>query len=321
MPEFWQDHEHAGKQSKELTRLKDTLAFWEKLDTTIQSYLALPEEELTTLEQEIRDLKKSFDNKYIATFLSGKYDASDAILSIHSGAGGVDAQDWASMILAMYQKYSAEAGFECSLIHSALGEQGGIKNASIEISGRYAYGMLRGETGVHRLVRISPFSAKSLRHTSFALVDVIPMVKHGDMAIDPKDLEFDTYRSSGPGGQNVNKLETAVRVTHIPTKISVAVQSERSQAQNKEKAIAILKSKLAVIMEQKHAKEISDLRTDVADSDIEWGHQIRSYVLHPYKLVKDNRTNIESTNPDSVLNGNLQEFIEAEIMISQHDKI
>lgn len=320
-PDFWQDHEHAGKQSKELNRLKEEVSFWERLEETIQTYLALSDEELETLAQEIRDLKKSFDNRYIATFLSGKYDASDAVLSIHSGAGGVDAQDWASMLLAMYEKYAAETGFSFSVIHSALGEQGGIKNASIEISGRYAYGMLRGEAGVHRLVRISPFSAKSLRHTSFALVDVIPMIKYADIAIDPKDLEFDTFKSSGPGGQNVNKLETAVRVTHIPTKISVAVQSERSQAQNKEKAIAFLKSKLAVIMEQRHAKEISDLRTDTAESDIEWGHQIRSYVLHPYKLVKDNRTNIESTNPDSVLGGNLQAFIEAEIMMSHNDKV
>ncbi len=322
-PTFWQDHEHAGIVSRELNQMKEEFAFWNNLQNTLSSYQQLSDDELETMRDDIRALKKDFDQRYVTTFLNGKYDRDNAILSIHSGAGGVDAQDWASMLLAMYQKYCRERGFSCTLIDQSLGEQDGIKNASVEIGGRYAYGTLHGETGVHRLVRISPFSSKSLRHTSFALIDVIPLIKNADLKIDPKDLEFDTFKSSGPGGQNVNKLETAVRVTHVPTHVSVAVQSERSQSQNKEKALEILRSRLAQLMEQKQTKELSDLRGDIASKDIEWGHQIRSYVLHPYKLVKDNRTGTESTNPDAVLNGALQPFIEAEIITLNHknDKV
>lgn len=255
--------------------------------------------------KEIAELKEKLAGK-------SKYDRGDALLYVYSGAGGVDAQDWASMLLRMYQKYCGIKKFGFNLLDQTFGEQGGTKSAVAEISGQYAFGNLRGESGVHRLVRVSPFSAKALRHTSFALVDVLPEIEDVKLEINPKDLRIDTFRSSGPGGQNVNKLETAVRVTHIPTNTAVAVQSERSQAQNKEKAMQVLRSRLAKMMEEAKVKEISELKT-TGETAIEWGSQIRSYVLNPYKQVKDHRTGIESSQPDKVLDGELEEFIEAEI--------
>ncbi len=312
-PDFWQDHGRAGQLSKELTALKEELNFWESSEQRLADYQKLDDEELASIEDELRVFKKDFDKRYITTFLSGTYDRGNALLSIYSGAGGVDAQDWASMLLGMYRKYADNTGFECTLLHQTYGEQDGTKNATLEIKGRYAYGTLKGEAGVHRLVRISPFSAKSLRHTSFAMVDVLPIVENARVEINPGDLRVDTYKSSGPGGQNVNKLETAVRITHVPTNISVAVQSERSQAQNKEKAMQLLQSRLVKLMEEQKTKELSDIRAGVENSDIEWSSQIRSYVLNPYKLVKDNRTGIESTQPEKVLEGGIDEFIEAEI--------
>jgi len=255
--------------------------------------------------KEIGELKEKLAGK-------SKYDRGDALLYIYSGAGGVDAQNWASMLLRMYQKYCERKGFNFGLLDQTFGEQGGTKSAVAEISGQYAFGNLRGESGVHRLVRISPFSAKALRHTSFALVDVLPEIEDVKLEINPKDLRIDTFRSSGPGGQNVNKLETAVRVTHTPTNTAVAVQSERSQAQNKEKAMRVLRSRLAKMMEEAKVKEISELKT-TGETAIEWGSQIRSYVLNPYKQVKDHRTGVESSQPEKVLGGELEEFIEAEI--------
>jgi peptide chain release factor 2 len=242
----------------------------------------------------------------------GKYDRGNALLYIYSGAGGVDAQDWASMLLRMYRKYCNRKGYRFNLLDQSFGEQGGIKSAAVEIIGPYAYGALRGEAGVHRLVRISPFSAKRLRHTSFALVDVLPEIEDIEIKIDPKDLRIETFRSSGPGGQNVNKLETAVRITHIPTNIIVTVQSERSQAQNREKAMRVLMSRLTQLMEEAKVKEISELKI-AGETAIEWGSQIRSYVLNPYKQVKDHRTGVESSQPEKVLDGELDEFIEAEL--------
>jgi len=283
-PNFWDDKERAQKIIKEISELKEKLAG------------------------------------------KNKYDRGDALLYIYSGAGGVDAQDWASMLLRMYQKYCGRKGFGFNLLDQTFGEprkgtgsprgkQGGTKSAVAEISGSHAFGNLRGESGVHRLVRVSPFSAKALRHTSFALVDVLPEIEDIKLEINPKDLRIDTFRSSGPGGQNVNKLETAVRVTHIPTNTAVAVQSERSQAQNKEKAMRVLYSRLAKMMEEAKVKEISELKT-TGETAIEWGSQIRSYVLNPYKQVKDHRTGVESSQPDKVLDGDLDEFIEAELLRS-----
>ena len=239
-----------------------------------------------------------------------EYEHNKALLYIYSGAGGVDAQDWASMLLTMYRKYSANQGWGFVVLSQTFGEQEGTKNAVIEIAGPNCYEKLRRESGVHRLVRISPYSAKDLRHTSFALVEFMPeiIVKH--FQINANDLRIDTYRSSGPGGQNVNKLETAVRITHLPTGLAVAVQSERSQAQNKEKAMQVLTSRLAQKMETEKAQELSQLKPQVA---IEWGSQIRSYVLNPYQMVKDHRTGIKSSQPDKVLGGDLDKFLEAEL--------
>lgn len=234
------------------------------------------------------------------------YAKNKALLNIYAGAGGVDAQDWASMLFRMYQRYASKKGWSFVILHHSLGEQGGTKSASIELKGDSAYDLLKSESGVHRLVRISPFSAKKLRHTSFALVEILPEIITADINLNPVDLRFETFRSSGPGGQNVNKLETAVRVTHIPTGTSVAVQSERSQAQNKEKALQVLYSKLVKRMEAEKASQINELKPNVS---IEWGSQIRSYVLHPYQMVKDHRTGIKSSQPDKVLDGDLDKFI------------
>ncbi len=242
-----------------------------------------------------------------------EYEDNKALLYIHSGAGGVDAQDWASMLLKMYQKFSAKQGWRFVILHQSFGEQDGTKNVTVEITGAGAYDTLKGESGVHRLVRISPYSSRDLRHTSFALVEIMPEIITKQFQINPNDLRVDTYRSSGPGGQNVNKLETAVRITHIPTGLAVAVQSERSQAQNKDKAMQVLVSRLAQKMEAEQAHELSQLKPQVA---IEWGSQIRSYVLNPYQMVKDHRTGVKSSQPDKVLNGELDKFIEIELRIN-----
>jgi len=237
-----------------------------------------------------------------------EYEHNKALLYVYSGAGGVDAQDWASMLLRMYQRYAQNQSWGFTVLNQSFGEQKGIKNAICEIIGEGVYDILKGESGVHRLVRISPFSAKGLRHTSFALIEVLPEIISKDLKINPNDLRIDTFRSSGPGGQNVNKLETAVRITHIPTGIMVAVQSERSQGQNKEKAMQVLISRLAQKMEEAKIKELSELKSE--RREIEWGSQIRSYVLNPYQMVKDHRTGIKSSQPDKVLDGDLGKFIQ-----------
>src|SRR3989344_345269 len=239
-----------------------------------------------------------------------EYDRNRTLLYIYSGAGGVDAQDWASMLLRMYQKYAQKNGWAFKVLDQSFGEQNGVKSAVAEITGKEVYDILKGESGVHRLVRISPFSAKGLRHTSFVLVEAMPEIISGTLKINQKDLRIETYRSSGPGGQNVNKLETAVRVTHSPSGMSVAVQSERSQAQNKEKAMQLLVSRLAKKMEDAKVKELSELKPELKSGSIEWGSQIRSYVLNPYQMVKDHRTGVKSSQPDRVLDGNLEKFLE-----------
>ena len=236
------------------------------------------------------------------------YSKNKAVINFFAGAGGVDAQDWTSMLLRMYQRYCQTKGWPFVVLHQSLGEQGGTKSASCEISGQDCYDILKKESGVHRLVRISPYSAKKLRHTSFALVEVMPEIEAKDFKINPNDLRIDTFRSSGPGGQYLQKTETAVRITHIPTGISASIQSERSQGQNKEKAMQILYSKLFQKMEETKTKELSELKPDVK---VEWGSQIRSYVLNPYQMVKDHRTGVKSSQPDKVLDGDLDKFIQA----------
>lgn len=297
--DFWQDREKSQKLTNELSDLKKEIAEVEELQVLADADLAEAEKKLKSL--------------WLKAIFSGKYDKNDALLEIFSGAGGVDAQDWAAMLLRMYQRYCEKNNFSFKILSQSFGEQKGIKSATVEIRGKFAYGYLKGESGVHRLVRISPFSAKGLRHTSFALVDFLPLIEEIDFQVKPEDLKIDTFRSSGPGGQNVNKLETAVRVTHLPTGLSVAVQSERSQAQNKEKALKVLYARLLQIMEKEKVEEISKLKSLKEPGGVEWGSQIRSYVLHPYKMVKDHRTNFESSQPDEILDGELNEFIEEEI--------
>lgn len=242
-----------------------------------------------------------------------RYDKGDAVISIYSGAGGDDAEDWASMLLEMYRRFCEKRGWQVSLLHHHKNEVGGTKNVTFEVLGKFVYGSLKNEAGVHRLVRVSPFSAKKLRHTSFALVEVLPkQVSEEDVKINQEDLEVDFARSSGPGGQNVNKRETAVHMTHKPTGLKVRVESSRSQSQNREAALELIRSKLYQAKILQNRVVLQELRGGKLP-EAEWGHQIRSYVLHPYKMVKDHRTNVETSNIEAVLNGELDEFIEAEL--------
>ena len=319
---FWEDKQKAIKINEELSELKNRVKSLETLSQKIKDieelYPLAKEDE--ALQKEIVEklglIEKEFKNLEFETLLSGKYDHSHAILSIYSGAGGTEAQDWANMLLRMYSRYAERKGMKVRLIDINYGQEAGIKNAVLEIAGSYAYGYLKGENGVHRLVRLSPFNADNLRHTSFALVEVLPEIGEDvakEIEIKPDDLKIDTFRSSGPGGQNVNMRSTAVRITHVPTNIVVSCQSERSQAQNREKAMQLLYLKLYQRKIRKLEEEKSQLRGELPS--VEWGSQIRSYVLHPYKMVKDHRTNCQSNDPEAVLDGKLDDFIENEIRI------
>jgi len=293
-----------------LAELKDEVCAWEKLEKDL---IGIKDElELSVWEER-------FKKEEFKTFFSGKYDNKNAIVSIYSGAGGTEAQDWANMLLRMYSRYAEKHNFKSKLIDINLGQEAGIKNAVLEIDGKYAYGYLRGENGVHRLVRQSPFNADNLRHTSFALVEILPEIGEDvekEIEVRPEDLKIDTFRSSGPGGQNVNMRSTAVRITHLPTKLVVACQSERSQAQNRERAMSILYTKIYQKKLQEAAEAKKELRGELPSA--EWGSQIRSYVLHPYKMVKDHRTEIETSDAEAVLDGDLDKFIEAE---TKYDRI
>lgn len=284
-PNFWADPENAKAISSEYSELSELLKRFESAQTT---------DELKSLEQ-------------MAQF-AGTYDDRPAYLAIHAGAGGTEAQDWASILLEMYRRFCERRGLVFALLDESKGEEAGVKSASSKITGLNAYGILKSEAGVHRLVRISPFDADRARHTSFALVEVIPEIEAQQLGeIPDKDLKIDTFRAGGKGGQNVNKVETAVRVTHIATGITVSVQNERSQSQNRETAMKILRAKLAAALEAKHKQKIDELRGEKLSA--EWGNQIRSYVLHPYQLVKDHRTGYETADAKRVLAGNLDEFV------------
>ncbi len=317
---FWQNHTKAAQLSQELGELKSEKEKWDEIDLRVN----LAEEKLKSLEdkaspeKEMRWLEQEVAKEEKKTFFSFLYAKSSVWLSIYSGAGGTEAQDWAQMLLRMYRRYGERAGFKVKLLHQHEGQEAGIKSATIEIKGPYAYGYFKNESGVHRLVRLSPFNANNLRHTSFALVEVLPeMEELGNVKIRPEDLRVDKYRSSGPGGQNVNKLETAVRLTHLPSGLVVACQSERSQSANQEQAMKLLASRLNQLALKKQRQKVDNLKGEIqgGEGTAEWGSQIRNYVLHPYKLVKDLRTGVESTAPEKVLDGELEEFIEAEIKI------
>jgi len=266
---------------------------------------------IEALDKDLQRIEKELNLKKIELYYQGDYDKGNAILSVYAGAGGNDAEDWARMLLEMYQNYLVSKGFKISILDEHLNDYKGIKQASFEIVGAYAFGMLKKEKGVHRLVRISPFSAAKLRHTSFVYIEILPVLEATDLELNPADLEIDLFRSSGPGGQNVQKVESAVRITHKPTGLVVVSQGQRTQSSNKEKAMELLRSKLFALKESQHAQTLTDLKGNKIE--IEWGHQIRSYVLHPYQLVKDHRYNIEVKNASAVLEGALDPFIEAEV--------
>lgn len=314
-PDFWSDRNAAQAKARELEEARERLARYEALvkeleDIEVLWELASEEDDEAAREevaQRLAELEKKFERARMEFLLTDPYDPNDCFLSINAGAGGTDAMDWAEMLLRMYLRFCEKAGFDARVVDETPGEEAGIKSATVEVRGRYAYGILKGETGVHRLVRISPFDAAHRRHTSFAAVTVTPIVPEGDVEINEEDLIIETFRSSGPGGQHMQKNETAVRITHVPTGIVVTCQNERSQYQNKMTALKILRAKLRALMEQERVKKLEELRGELAE--IEWGHQIRSYVLQPYQLVKDHRTEVEIGNVESVLDGEIWPFI------------
>lgn len=312
-PGLWQDNDRAQKVLREQSALDKRLAPWAAVSQSVNDVLELVElgdaSLANDLSAQLATAKQQFDELKEELKFSGPYDDHDAILSIHAGAGGTDAQDWASMLLRMYARYAEKAGYTVTTVDESAGEEAGIKSVTLEISGSFAYGKLKGEHGVHRLVRLSPFNAES-RETSFAKVEVTPKIDAPeDLEIDDKDLKIDVYRSGGHGGQSVNTTDSAVRITHLPTGIVVAIQNERSQLQNKDTAMTILRGRLAQLQQEQHAEKVSELKGP--NEEAAWGNQIRNYVLHPYKQVKDLRSEYTSSDPDKVLDGDLDPFITA----------
>lgn len=316
-PDFWNDQKTAQKVLKEETVLRSKQKRYNEVkghleDVQVMLELAEEGEGEDELESMLADFQKEFDDYKVETLLSGEYDSNNAIISLHPGAGGTESHDWASMLLRMYIRWAENKGYKVKQLDYQPGDIAGIKSATLLIEGLNAYGYLKTERGVHRLVRISPFDSSGRRHTSFASLDVTPQVDDSiDIEINPDDIRVDTYRSSGAGGQHVNKTSSAIRITHIPTGVVVQCQNERSQHQNKEVAMNMLKSKLLEIMEQEKKEKLEDIVGDY--SQIAWGSQIRSYVFHPYTMVKDHRTNVEVGNIQSVMDGDLDQFMNAEL--------
>ena len=317
-PLFWQNSDLAQSKMKILAAMNTQVSVWKGFQEQIENHLELlelanPESDMKLLDEiklEVDCLEQAVAEQEFTLTLSGEHDQRDAILALHAGAGGVDSQDWASMLVRMYTRWCDRKGFGCQILDVSHGEESGIKSVVVQVAGEYAYGHLKAEKGVHRLVRISPFDNDHARHTSFALAEVIPRMEEGaDIEINPDDLRVDVFRAGGHGGQSVQKNSTAIRITHEPTGIVVTCQNERSQRQNREIAMRILASRLADLERERKDREISDLKGDHISA--EWGNQIRSYVLHPYQMVKDHRTDMETSATSEVLDGDIDMFIKA----------
>lgn len=318
---FWDDSTAAGDTMQRIGSIKNKLASWDDITIQINDLNELAAatsdndtEMMDELKNGLEKLESDFETLEFDLLFTGPHDAENAIISLSAGSGGTDASDWAEMLMKMYLGFAEKHGFTATMLHKTDAEEAGIKSASLEIKGNHAYGNLKSEHGVHRLVRISPFDSDKARHTSFALVEVTPEIKSEDYTLDEKEIRIDTYRSGGHGGQSVNTTDSAIRITHIPTGLAATCQNERSQLQNKEMAMKVLKSKLAVLDEQNKLAELAKIKGENVTAA--WGNQIRSYVLQPYTLVKDHRTNEETGDVQKILSGNIDEFVESYLRIS-----
>lgn len=327
LPNFWNDLKYAQQKSQEVSHIKNEYDQWYKILQEVEDILSVTEldkeDKDINLKIEVENKLNELKNKYLKMefklLMSNEYDSKDAIITVNAGSGGTDAQDWAEMLMRMIMRYCDKNSFDVEILTRSQGQEAGIKSCVFKLHGQYAYGYLKSENGVHRLVRISPFDAEKMRHTSFALVEVMPLLDEidtKDIIINPNDIKLDTFKASGAGGQHVNKTESAVRITHIPSGIIVSCQSERSQLQNKETALKILKSKLYQYTKAKLDEEKKRIRGEYTEAC--WGNQIRSYVVHPYKMVKDLRSGYETTDVNKVLDGYLDELIEAYLKYNRH---